>query len=94
MSIFDLQAEFEPMGDQPKAIEELEIAVDLYGSQNSQNALYFTLLGLAYYFEDEQNCDKAIPLFEETLTVAPDFSPAKINAEDGLEFCRQVRLNG
>lgn len=87
-------AYFKNNNNYPKAIEELEIAVDLYGSQNSENALYFTLLGLAYYFEDEQNCDKAIPLFEETLTVAADFSPAKINAEDGLEFCRQARLNG
>lgn len=85
-------AYFKNNNNYPKAIEELEVAVDLYNTPTSTNALYFTLLGLAYYFEDEANCPDAIPLFEQTLTVAAELSPAKINAEDGLEFCRQAQL--
>lgn len=70
------------------AIPELEIAVERYGDVTLANSTYFNMLGLAYYFKGEQNCDQAVPLFETVLGSIPD-DP---NALEGLELCRAAAL--
>jgi hypothetical protein len=46
------------------------------------------MLGLAYYFKDDQNCHEAVPLFEKILETLPDDA----NAQEGLELCRAAGL--
>ena len=70
------------------AIPELEQAVDRYGDVTVANSTYFNMLGLAYYFKGEENCDQAVELFRQVLEVIPD----EINAEEGLELCRAAAL--
>lgn len=77
----------------PRAIEELNIAVEDYGTATPETAIYFAMLGLAYYFEDEANCPTAIPLLNEALTVSAQGSPAEISAAEGLRLCREFELN-
>ena len=77
----------------PEAIKQLEIAVEQYGSPNANTSVYFAMLGLAYYFEDEQNCPQAVPLFELARNVSFPNSAGEISAVEGLDFCRQVQLN-
>jgi len=48
------------------------------------------MLGLAYYFQGEENCDKAVPLFEEVLETIPE----DVNALEGLDLCRVASLGG
>lgn len=76
----------------PEAIKELEQAVARYKTPSSQNATYFNMLGLAYYFTDSENCDKAVPIFNAVLEVAIANSPAEFNANEGLDLCRQAAL--
>lgn len=70
------------------AIPELETAVDRYGDVTLANSTYFIMLGLAYYFKDEQNCSDAVVLFETVLETIPD----EANALEGLEVCRAATL--
>ena len=49
------------------AIPELKVAVDRYQTVTVANSTYFNMLGLAYYFQGEQNCDLAVPLFQKVL---------------------------
>ena len=77
----------------PKAIEELKIAVKGYDKPTSDTAIYFAMLGLAYYFENAADCPTAIPYFNTTLTVAEPNSPAQISAQDGLDLCREYELS-
>jgi superkiller protein 3 len=70
------------------AIPELELAVERYENVTVANSTYFNMLGLAYYFQDDQNCDKAVPLFEKILETIPD----EANAKEGLELCRAAGL--
>ena len=70
------------------AIPELELAVDRYRDVTVANSTYFNMLGLAYYFKGEENCDQAVELFRQVLEVIPD----EINAEEGLELCRAAAL--
>lgn len=77
----------------PKAIEELEIAIQGYGEPTPNTAIYFAMLGLAYYFENAADCPKAIPYFNRTLAVAEPDSPAQISAQDGLDLCREYELS-
>lgn len=70
------------------AIPELEEAVSQYREVTVANSTYFNMLGLAYYFKGEENCDQAIPLFEKVLQVIPD----EINALEGLELCRAASI--
>jgi tetratricopeptide (TPR) repeat protein len=70
------------------AIPELELAVDRYSDVTVANSTYFNMLGLAYYFKGEENCDQAVELFRQVLEVIPD----EINAEEGLELCRAAAL--
>ena len=66
-----------------QAIPNLEAAVSRYSSVTVANAIYFNMLGLAYFFE-LQDCGRARPLFEEVLEAIPD----EPNALDGLSLCR------
>lgn len=75
-----------------KAIEELEQAAAQYGEPNAQNATYFNMLGLSYYFMDANLCDQATPIFDAVLAVALPDSPAEFNAQEGLELCRLAAL--
>ena len=78
----------------PSAIEELTLAADLYGQPNAQSALYFALLGQAYYYQDQSNCREfAQPLFDEVMLVSDENSPAQLTALEGIEFCRQALIN-
>lgn len=70
------------------AILELELAVERYGDVTVANSTYFNMLGLAYYFKGEENCDQAVKLFRQVLEVIPD----DINAEEGLELCRAAAI--
>lgn len=70
------------------AIPELEMAVEQYEEVTLANSTYFNMLGLAYYFQGEQNCDKAVPLFEQVLDTIPD----DVNALEGLDLCRVASL--
>jgi tetratricopeptide (TPR) repeat protein len=70
------------------AIPELELAVERYGEITLANSTYFNMLGLAYYFEGEENCDQAVELFRQVLEVIPD----DINAEEGLDLCRAAAI--
>ncbi|MGW8317763.1 MAG: tetratricopeptide repeat protein [Candidatus Promineifilaceae bacterium] len=71
------------------AIPELEKAVASYDQVTVPNSTYFNMLGLAYYFKDAQNCDKAIPLFNKVLESIPD----EANALEGLDLCRSATLD-
>jgi superkiller protein 3 len=70
------------------AISELELAVEEYEDVTVPNSTYFNMLGLAYFFKDEENCDKAIPLFQKVLETIPD----EVNALEGLELCHAAEL--
>jgi superkiller protein 3 len=70
------------------AISELELAVEKYENVTVANSTYFNMLGLAYYFQDEINCDKAVPLFRKVLETIPD----EVNALEGLELCHEAAL--
>jgi tetratricopeptide (TPR) repeat protein len=70
------------------AIPELELAVERYGNITLANSTYFNMLGLAYYFEGEENCDQAVELFRQVLEVIPD----DVNAEEGLDLCRAAAI--
>jgi tetratricopeptide (TPR) repeat protein len=72
------------------AIPELEMAVDRYKEVTVANSTYFNMLGLAYYFKNAQDCDKAVPLFEQVLETMPEEG----NAIEGLELCRAAALGG
>lgn len=66
------------------AVPELEMAVDQYEDVTVANSTYFNMLGLAYYFKGEENCDQAIPLFRQVLETMPE----DVNALEGLDLCR------
>jgi tetratricopeptide (TPR) repeat protein len=70
------------------AIPELETAVDQYDKVTVANSTYYNMLGLAYYFKGEQNCDQAIPLFQKVLETIP----ADVNALEGLDLCRAAAI--
>lgn len=70
------------------AIESLETAVERYGSVSAQNAIYFNMLGLAYYYTDDSRCTEANILFNSVLEVLPD----DYNANEGLRLCRAATL--
>jgi tetratricopeptide (TPR) repeat protein len=71
------------------AIPELETATERYNSVSVANSTYFIMLGLAYYFKDEANCDQAVPLFQKVLETIPE----DIYALDGLDRCRAAALD-
>lgn len=71
------------------AIPQLETAVDQYRDVTVANSTYFNMLGLAYYFKGEQNCDKAVPLFRQVLETMPE----DVNALEGLDLCRAAAID-
>lgn len=77
----------------PDAIEELRIATAGYQEPTADTSFFFALLGLALYFEDTAFCAEAVPILQAALAVSTPNSPGEINAEIGLENCREVELN-
>lgn len=75
------------------AIEQLKLAVDQYGTATADNALYFGMLGLAYVYEDESQCNIALPLFTAAIDAANADSAADLTAVEGFRLCRQVQIN-
>ncbi len=74
----------------PNAQTALEKAVELYGGITDTNAPFFNMLALSYIRESlEDNCAKAIPIFQDVLTVN---SLATAAAEEGLEECRRAGI--
>jgi len=71
------------------AIPELETAVERYKSVTVATSTYFNMLGFAYYFKGEENCDLAVPLFQQVLEAIPDES----NALEGLDLCRAAAID-
>jgi tetratricopeptide (TPR) repeat protein len=71
------------------AIEELNIAVSNYENVTTSNATYFNMLGLAHYYQE--NCEQAVPYFQQVLNAAPD-EFAISQAQEGMELCRQQQL--
>lgn len=74
------------------AIEQLVVATNNYEDVTLTNATYFNMLGLAYYYQGQ--CALAVPLFELVIS-DPDVEPnttQDINAQDGLELCRQTEF--
>jgi tetratricopeptide (TPR) repeat protein len=70
------------------AIPQLEYAVERYQSVGWDNAMYFNMLGLAYYFTDESQCPQANELFQRVLAALPNDT----NAQEGLRLCRSASL--
>ncbi len=73
------------------AIEELSIAIEAYDEITPTNATYFTMLGLAYYYQSQ--CEDAIPLFNDVLAAVESESIQEANALEGMELCRQAQLD-
>jgi tetratricopeptide (TPR) repeat protein len=73
----------------PKAIEELEIAVEQYGEITNLNAPFYSMLGQAYVRNSLNDCALAVPLFQDVLTVN---SLATADAEEGIEECRRAGI--
>jgi tetratricopeptide (TPR) repeat protein len=71
------------------AIPELEFAIENYQEVTIANSTYFKMLGFAYYFKGEENCDKAEPIFREVL----EAFPGDEDAIEGLENCRAATLD-
>lgn len=73
----------------PKAREELQKAIDLYGDITNLNAPFYSMLAQSYIRESLDNCPEAIPIFQDILTVN---SLATADAEEGLEECRRAGI--
>jgi tetratricopeptide (TPR) repeat protein len=70
------------------AIPQLEYAVERYQKVGWDNAMFFNMLGLAYYFTDERQCPQANELFQRVLATLPNDT----NAQEGLRLCRSASL--
>lgn len=70
------------------AIPHLEYAVAKYQNVGWDNAMFFNMLGLAYYFTDENQCPQANELFQRVLASLPNDT----NAQEGLRLCRSASL--
>jgi superkiller protein 3 len=71
------------------AIPHLERAVQGYGDVSGETAIYFNMLGLAYFYTSG-SCQEAEPIFEAVLAVVPE----EPNATYGLELCHEAELAG
>ena len=76
---------------QTGAIPYLEYAVEKYDLPNFSNGIYFNMLGLAYVYTDNK-CDQARPLFEAVMANLPEDTAFYLDAEFGLELCREIEL--
>lgn len=59
----------------------LETGLRLIGERARIEQMY--TLGLAYIYKEPRECDKAIPWFQQALTITPDSGPAL----DGMRAC-------
>lgn len=69
------------------AIPSLEIAIEGYQDVTPANAVYFNMLGLAYFYTKGE-CSQAESLFNKVLAVVPD----EPNAQYGLDLCHEAEL--
>lgn len=76
----------------PKAVEHLELAVQLYGRPTTLNARFFNMLASSYYRADETLCPQAEPLFRQVISVSAPDSLVTQQATEGLELCRLASL--
>ena len=70
------------------AIPQLEMAIAGYGEASPETAIYFNMLGLAYYYTTG-SCVQSESLFEQVLTVLPEDA----NALYGMDLCHEAELN-
>jgi tetratricopeptide (TPR) repeat protein len=70
------------------AIPYLEWAVEQYEVVTPSNAIYFNMLGLAYFYT-EGVCDEARPLFEQVQEVLPE----EPNSQFGIDLCFDAELS-
>ncbi len=76
---------------QTGAIPYLEFAVAKYDTPSFSSGIYFNMLGLAYVYTDNK-CDQARPLFEQVMANLPEETSFYLDAEYGLELCREIEL--
>lgn len=76
----------------PEAIDELEIAVDMYQTPTILNARFFNMLATAYYFTDPDLCPRAVPLFEQVLELPVSGTLLEESALEGMELCRLAAI--
>jgi tetratricopeptide (TPR) repeat protein len=70
-----------------QAIEEFGKAVTLYGEATELNARFFYLLGVSYLRAGTENCDQAVPLFQQVSDVSFAYAEP---AQEGLVECRRA----
>jgi superkiller protein 3 len=74
-----------------KAIEQLKVATELYSRPTELNVRFFNMLATAYIRASFDNCEQAIPLFQQVIDVT--FNEFIIDdALEGLEECRRASL--
>lgn len=74
-----------------KAIEQLKVATELYNRPTELNVRFFNMLATAYIRASFDNCEQAIPLFQQVIDVT--FNEFIIDdALEGLEECRRASL--
>lgn len=75
----------------PLAVEALERAVAMYGTANELNARFFNMLATAYVRRDLNDCQLAVPLFEQVINST--FNELLVEgANEGLLECRRAAL--
>jgi tetratricopeptide (TPR) repeat protein len=72
------------------AIPELEAAINEFDGATPNRALFYNMLGFAYY-RQEGDCRRAVPLFQQVIDLGLDDLNAD-NARQGLEDCRQANI--
>jgi len=74
-----------------RAIEALEKAVQMYGNASELNARFFNMLATAYVRRDLNDCQLAVPLFEQVVNVTTNQLLVD-SANEGLLECRRAQL--
>ena len=74
------------------AVPELEAAIATYDGPTDTNALFYNMLGFAYYRLDSGLCNQAEPLFQQVLEATGPETFNGQNAQIGLDDCRAARL--
>ncbi len=72
------------------AIPELEVAIADFGEATPNRALFYNMLGFAYFRQDG-DCAQAVPLFQQVVALGTDYLNAD-NARQGLEDCRVANI--
>lgn len=75
----------------PEAISALERAVALYGRATDLNARFFNMLATSYIRRDLNECELAVPLFEQVLQATTN-ELIVAGANEGMVECRRAAL--